>query len=101
MTTSTILLIVVVAVVALLLIAAIAWFARNKRNQHRHAEAGKMRDRAEEESHKVGRREALADETAAKGRAAQAEAEPRPRTRKAYNTRRTHVEPTPPPLATR
>jgi len=34
-----------------------------------------MRDRAEEESHKVGRREALADETAAKGRAAQAEAE--------------------------
>jgi FtsZ-interacting cell division protein ZipA len=75
MTTSTILLIVVVAVVALLLIAAIAWVARNKRNQHRHVEAGKMRDRAEEQSHKVGQREALADETAAKARAAQAEAE--------------------------
>jgi FtsZ-interacting cell division protein ZipA len=75
MTTSTILLIVVVAVVALLLIAAVAWVARNKRNQHRHVEAGKMRDRAEEQSHKVGQREALADETAAKARAAQAEAE--------------------------
>jgi FtsZ-interacting cell division protein ZipA len=75
MSTSTILLIVVVAVVALLLIAAIAWVARNKRNQHRHVEAGKMRDRAEEQSHKVGQREALADETAAKARAAQAEAE--------------------------
>jgi hypothetical protein len=49
--------------------------ARNKRNQHRHVEAGKMRDRAEEQSHKVGQREALADETAAKARAAQAEAE--------------------------
>jgi hypothetical protein len=68
-------LIVVVAVVALLLIAAIAWVARNKRNQHRHVEAGEMRDRAEEQSHKVGQREALADETAAKARAAQAEAE--------------------------
>ena len=75
MTTSTIVLIVVVAVAALLLIAAIAWVARNKRNQHRHVEAGKMRDRAEEQSHKVGQREALADETAAKARAAQAEAE--------------------------
>jgi FtsZ-interacting cell division protein ZipA len=74
MTNSTILLIVVVAVAALLLIAAIAWVARNKRNQHRHVEAGKMRDRAEEQSHKVGQREALADETAAKARAA-AEAE--------------------------
>jgi FtsZ-interacting cell division protein ZipA len=75
MTTSTILLIVVVAVAALLLIAAIAWVARNKRNQHRHVEAGKMRDRAEEQSHEVGQREALADETAAKGRVAQAEAD--------------------------
>ena len=75
MTTSTIVLIVVVAVAALLLIAAIAWVARNKRNQHRHVEAGKMRDRAEEQSHKVGQREALADETAAKARVAQAEAD--------------------------
>jgi Tfp pilus assembly protein PilE len=68
-------LIVVVAVVAILLIAAIAWVARNKRTQHRRVEAGDIRDKAAEQSHKVGQREALADETAAKGRAAQAEAD--------------------------
>ena len=75
MTTSTTLLIVVVALVALLLIAAIAWVARNKRTQHRRVEAGDIRDKAADQSHKVGQREALADETAAKARAAQAEAE--------------------------
>jgi FtsZ-interacting cell division protein ZipA len=75
MTTSTIVLIVVVAVAALLLIAAIAWVARNKRNQHRRVEAGDIRDKAAEQSHEVGQREALADETAAKGRVAQAEAD--------------------------
>ena len=75
MTTSTIVLIVVVAVVAILLIAAIAWVARNKRTQHRRVEAGNIRDKAAEQSHKVGQREALADETAAKARAAQAEAD--------------------------
>jgi flagellar basal body-associated protein FliL len=50
MTTSSIVLIVVVAVVAIVLIAAIAWVARNKRNQHRHVEAGKIRDQAREET---------------------------------------------------
>jgi FtsZ-interacting cell division protein ZipA len=75
MTTSTILLIVVAAVVALLLIAVIAWVARNKRTQHRRVEAGDIRDKATTESHKVGQREALADETAAKARVAQAEAD--------------------------
>ena len=75
MTTNTIVLIVVVAVVAILLIATIAWVARNKRTQHRRVEAGDIRDKAAEQSHKVGQREALADETAAKARAAQAEAE--------------------------
>ena len=75
MTTNTIVLIVVVAVVAILLIATIAWVARNKRTQHRRVEAGNIRDKAAEQSHKVGQREALADETAAKGRAAQAEAD--------------------------
>ena len=67
--------IVVVAVVAILLIATIAWVARNKRTQHRRVEAENIRDKAAEQSHKVGQREALADETAAKGRAAQAEAD--------------------------
>ena len=75
MTTSTIVLIVVVAVVAILLIAAIAWVARKKRTQHRRVEAGDIRDKAAEQSHEVGQREALADETAAKARAAQAEAD--------------------------
>ena len=75
MTTNTIVLIVIVAVVAIVLIAVIAWVARNKRTQHRRVEAGNIRDKAAEQSHKVGQREALADETAAKGRAAQAEAD--------------------------
>ena len=75
MTTSTIVWIVVVAVVAILLIATIAWVARNKRTQHRRVEAGDIRDKAAEQSHKVGQREALADETVAKGGAAQAEAD--------------------------
>jgi len=75
MTTSTIVLIAAVAVVAVVVIAAIAWVARNKRTQHRRVEAGDIRDKAAEQSHKVGQREALADETAAQARAAQAEAD--------------------------
>ena len=75
MTTSSIIWIVVIAVVALVLIAAIAWLARNKRTQHRRVEAGDIRDKAADESHKVGQREALADETAAKARVAEAEAD--------------------------
>lgn len=75
MTTNTIVLIVVVAVAAILLIAAIAWVARKKRTERRRVEAGNIRDEAVEQSHKVGQREALADETAAKARAAQAEAD--------------------------
>ena len=75
MTTTSIVLIVLVAVVALLLIATIVWVARNKRTQHRRVEAGDIRDKATDESHKVGQREAFADETAAKARVAQAEAD--------------------------
>jgi hypothetical protein len=75
MSTTSIVLIVLVAVVALVLIATIAWVARNKRTQRRHVEAGDIRDKATDESHKVGRREAFADETAAKARVAQAEAD--------------------------
>jgi FtsZ-interacting cell division protein ZipA len=75
MTTSTILLIVVIAVAAILLIAAIAWVARNKRTHPRRVEAADIRDKATTESHKVGQREAFADETAAKARVAQAEAD--------------------------
>ena len=72
MATSTIVLIIVLAVAALLLIAALAWLARTKRNQHRHVEADKIRDTAKQETLHVKQQEALADETAAKARAAQA-----------------------------
>jgi FtsZ-interacting cell division protein ZipA len=74
MTTSTIIWIVVV-IAAVSLIAAIAWVARKKRTEHHRVQAGDIREKAVEQSHKVGQREALADETAAKARAAQAEAE--------------------------
>lgn len=75
MTSSNIILIIVIAIAVILAIAAIAWVARNKRTQHRRAEAGSIRDNATDESHRVGQREALADETAAKARIAQAEAD--------------------------
>jgi FtsZ-interacting cell division protein ZipA len=75
MATSTIILIVVIAIAVVVLIAAIAWVARNKRNQHRHVAADKIRESVREESLQVGQQEALADETAAKARAAQAEAD--------------------------
>ena len=75
MTTGTIVLIVVVAVAAILLIAGLGWLARTKRNQHRHVEADKIRGAAREETLHVRQQEALADETAAKARAAKAEAD--------------------------
>ena len=75
MTTSTIVWIVVVVIATALLIAAIAWLARKKRTEHHRVQAGDLREKAVEQSHKVGQREALADETAAKARVAQAEAE--------------------------
>jgi len=75
MTTSTIVWIVVAVIAAALLIAAIAWVARKKRTEHHRVQAGDIREKAVEQSHKVGQREALADETAAKARAAQAEAD--------------------------
>jgi FtsZ-interacting cell division protein ZipA len=75
MTTTTIVWIVVVVVALILLVAAIAWVARKKRTEHRRVQAGDIREKAVEQSHEVGQQEALADETAAKARAAQAEAE--------------------------
>jgi FtsZ-interacting cell division protein ZipA len=75
MTTSSIVWIVVFVVAAVLLVSAIVWVARKKRTEHRRVQAGDIRDKAVEQSHEVGQREALADETAAKARAAQAEAE--------------------------
>jgi FtsZ-interacting cell division protein ZipA len=75
MATSTTVLIIVAAVVAILLIAGLVWVARNKRTQQRHVEAGKIREDATQETLLVKQQEALAEETAAKARAAQAEAD--------------------------
>ncbi|WP_228566649.1 hypothetical protein [Nocardia sp. SYP-A9097] len=77
MTTTTIVVIVVVVIAAILIIAALTWLILNKRKEHRRVEATGIREKATEQSHEVGQREALADETAAKARAARAEADVR------------------------
>jgi uncharacterized protein HemX len=74
-TSTTVLMIVAAAVVAILLSAGLMWVARNKRPQQRHVEADKIREDARYETLLVNQQEALADETAAKARAAQAEAD--------------------------
>jgi FtsZ-interacting cell division protein ZipA len=74
-TSTTVLIIVAAAVVAILLIAGLTWVARNKRNQRRHVKADTIREDARHETLLVKQQESLADETAAKARAAQAEAD--------------------------
>ena len=66
---------IVVAVVVVIVLAAVVFAARNKRNQRRHVEAEAMREDITTHIQKVDKRQALADETAAKARAAEAEAE--------------------------
>src|SRR3984885_12460461 len=75
MVTSTTVLIIVAAVAAVLLIAGLTWVARNSRNRQHHVEADKIREDARHETLLVNQQEALADETAAKARAAAAEAD--------------------------
>src|ERR1700689_4651610 len=75
MATSTTVLIIVAAVAAVLLVAGLIWVARNSRNRQRHVKADKIREDARHETLLVNKQEALADETAAKARAAQAEAD--------------------------
>ena len=74
-TNTTVLIIVVAAFAAILLIAGLTWVARNKRHQKRHVEADKIREDATHETLLVKQQEALAEETAAKARVAQAEAD--------------------------
>ena len=66
---------IVVAVVAVIVLAALVFAARSRRNQRRHVEAEQMREELTTHVQKVDKRQALADETAAKARAAEAEAE--------------------------
>ena len=75
MSTGIIIAIAFLAVAGGTILVALAWVLLNKRKEHRHVEAGKIRDHARQETLQVGQREALAEETAAKARAAQAEAE--------------------------
>lgn len=66
---------IVVAVVAVIVLAGLVFAARNKRNQRRHVEAEQMREEVTTHVEKVDKRQLIADETAAKARAAEAEAE--------------------------
>jgi predicted lipid-binding transport protein (Tim44 family) len=73
MAISTIIVIAFFAVAAVLLFVALGVVVRRRRTAHRRVQAGDIRDRAAEQSHTVGQREALAEETAAQARVAQAE----------------------------
>jgi cbb3-type cytochrome oxidase maturation protein len=75
MATNTTMWIVIAIVAAVLVLGALAWAGRSRRNHKLHGEAERIRTEVEQESAQVARREALADETAAKARAAKAEAE--------------------------
>ena len=72
MATNTLVWIIVAAVAALIVIAVLAYLARNRR---RHVQAEQIREEIAQKTQRVEKREAFADETAAKARAAQAEAE--------------------------
>jgi hypothetical protein len=67
--------IVIAVVVAILLIAGLIVALSTVRNRRRHRQAEQIREQAKLESARLERREALGQETAAKARAAQAEAE--------------------------
>jgi hypothetical protein len=75
MATSTIIEIAFGAVVVIIILIVLGVVLRNKRTEHRRVRAGEIRGDAAEQAHKVGRREALADETAANARVAAAEAD--------------------------
>jgi flagellar biosynthesis GTPase FlhF len=75
MATSTIVIIAVLGVAAVLVLVALAWLLLKRRTQGRRVKAADIRHQAAQQSHEVGQREALADQTAAKARAAQAEAQ--------------------------
>lgn len=67
--------IVVAVIAALLVVAALVWVGRKRQASRRVAQAEEIRSEVRQEQLKLQHREAVADETAAKARAAQAEAE--------------------------
>ncbi len=66
---------IVAVIAAVIVIAALVFALRSRRNQRRHIEAERIREDITTHTTKVDKRQALADETAAKARAAEAEAE--------------------------
>ena len=75
MSTIMIVMIAFFALAATVILVALGWVLVNKRTQHRRVKADEIRDQAKEETLRINRREALAEETAAKARAAQAQAD--------------------------
>lgn len=66
---------IVAVIAAVIVIAALVFALRSRRNQHRHIEAERIREDITTHTAKIDKRQALADETAARARAAEAEAE--------------------------
>ena len=67
---------IVIAVVGALIVSgALVWVGRKRQVSRRVAQADEIREEVRQEQLKLQHREAIADETAAKARAAQAEAE--------------------------
>jgi len=75
MDTNTVVWIIVAVVAAIVLIALLVFVTSRVRTQRRRVEAERIRKDANEQMAGVEKREALADETAARARAARAEAE--------------------------
>jgi hypothetical protein len=73
MANTTIIGIALFAVAAVPLFVILGVVLRQRRTAHRHVQARDIRDRAAEQSHTVSEREAVAEETAAQARVAQAE----------------------------
>jgi uncharacterized protein HemX len=75
MSIGTIISIAFFAVAVILVLLAVGWVLVNKRRHRRHVKADEIREQAKEQTLQVNRREALAEEAAAKARAAQADAD--------------------------
>lgn len=75
MDTTTLVVIIVAVVLAVLILAVLVWALRSRADQRRQAEAQQIRERVDEVSQQIQRREAFADEMEHKARAAHAEAD--------------------------
>lgn len=75
MAVTTMIEIALAAIIAISILVIVAVVVRHQRTERRRAQAGEIRDDAAEQARAVGRREALADETAARARASAAEAD--------------------------